>query len=92
VPLILCGLGMGIGVTTTTILALSLVSEEEHGETSSGIQIADVLGSVLGIAAATGAFAIWHSPQNDRWLFATIFLVLAAVAALVVPAAQRIRT
>lgn len=91
-PLVLCGLGMGIGATTTTILALALVGPEEHGETSSGIQISDVLGGVLGIAAVTAAFATWHSPGQDRWLFTAIFAVLAAVAAIVVPAAQRIRT
>ena len=57
-----------------------------------GTGIGGVGVAMLGIAAATGAFAIWHSPQNDPRLFATIFLALAAVAALVVPAAQRIRT
>ncbi|HQF02638.1 MAG TPA: MFS transporter [Phycicoccus sp.] len=91
-PLIFCGLAMGLGVTTTTVLALEMVIEEEHGETSSALQIADVLGSVLGIAGVTAAFAIWHQRGHDSWLFAGMYAVLAALAALVILAGQRIRT
>lgn len=92
IPLAFCGLAMGVGMTTTTVLALEMVSEEQHGETSSSLQIADVLGSVLGIAAATAAFAIWHQRGHDAWLFAGMYAVLAACAAAVVLAGQRIRT
>ncbi|MBM6399082.1 MFS transporter [Phycicoccus sonneratiae] len=90
--LLLAGLSMGAGVTTTTILALELSPLEEHGEASSSIQLADVLGSVLGIAGATAAFAAAHDPGQDNALFGAIFLGLALVAAVVVPAGQRIRT
>ncbi|QIM21298.1 MFS transporter [Phycicoccus sp. HDW14] len=90
--LLLAGLAMGGGVTTTTILALELSPVEEHGEASSSIQLADVLGSVLGIAGATAAFAAAHDPGQDNALFGAIFLGLALVAAVVVPAGQRIRT
>lgn len=92
VPIVLCGLGMGVGVTTTTVLALALAAPEDHGPTSSSLQLADVLGSVLGIAAVSAVFATWHDPATDRWLFTAIFLALSAVAAVVVRAAQRIRT
>lgn len=67
--LILCGLGMGLGVTTTTVLALELSSVADHGETSSALQLSDVLGSVLGIALATALFAAHHVPKQDNPLF-----------------------
>lgn len=90
--LLLAGFAMGTGVTTTTILALELSPVEAHGETSSSIQLSDVLGSVLGIAGATAAFAAAHDPGEDNALFGAIFLGLAVVAAVVYPTGQRIRT
>ncbi|MGG5260912.1 MFS transporter [Phycicoccus avicenniae] len=90
--LLLAGLAMGAGVTTTTIVALELSPLEAHGEASSSLQLADVLGSVLGIAGATAAFAAAHDPGEDNALFGAIFLGLAVIAAVVVPAGQRIRT
>lgn len=90
--LVLMGVAMGLGVTTTTVLALELSPVEEHGEASSSLQLADVLGSVLGVAAATAVFAAHHVPGQDAALFGAIFLGLAVVAAIGVPAGQRIRT
>jgi MFS family permease len=90
--LVVTGVAMGLGVTTTTVLALELSPVEEHGAASSSLQLADVLGSVLGIAAATAAFAAWHNPGQDDALFGAIFLGLALVAAVAVPAGQRIST
>jgi predicted MFS family arabinose efflux permease len=92
VSLVVSGVAMGLGVTTTTVLALELSPVEEHGAASSSLQLADVLGSVIGIAAATAAFAAWHVPGQDDALFGAIFLGLALVAALAVPAGQRIRS
>ena len=88
--LLLTGLAMGLGVTTTTVLALELSPMEQHGEASSALQLSDVLGSVLGIAGATAAFAALHEPDHDNPLFGQIFLGLALVALLVVPAGRRI--
>ena len=90
--LVLMGLAMGLGVTTTTVLALELSTMEDHGAASSSLQLADVLGSVLGIAAATAVFAARHVPGQDDALFGSIFIGLALVAAIAVPAGQRIRT
>lgn len=90
--LVLMGLAMGLGVTTTTVLALELSPVEDHGACSSSLQLADVLGSVLGIAAATAVFAAKHVPHQDDALFGAMFIGMAVVAAVVVPAGQRIRT
>lgn len=90
--LVCTGVAMGLGVTTTTVLALELSPVEEHGEASSSLQLADVLGSVIGIAAATAVFAARHVPGQDDALFGAIFLGLALVAVVAVPTGQRIRT
>lgn len=90
--LVLMGVAMGLGVTTTTVLSLELSPVDEHGEASSSLQLADVLGSVLGIAAATAVFAARHVPGRDETLFGAIFLGLAVAAAIAIPAGQRIRT
>lgn len=90
--LVLAGLAMGLGVTTTTVLSLELAPLEEQGHASSQLQLADVIGSVLGIAAATGIFAAWHRPDEDNPVFGVIFLLLAVCAAVVIPAGQRIKT
>ena len=88
--LLLAGLAMGVGVTTTTILALELSPVEQHGEASSALQLSDVLGSVVGVAAATALFAAFHEPNHDNALFGQIFLGLAVTAAVALPAGQRI--
>jgi hypothetical protein len=80
-------------VTSTTVLVLALSPVEEHGEHSSAIQLADVLGGVMGVAAATAIFAALHSAAGqDRGVFTLIFVVLTASAAVAVPAGLRIRT
>jgi MFS family permease len=92
VALVPAGLSMGLGVTTTTVLALELSPVAEHGETSSALQLADVLGSVLGIAAVTAAFAALHvAPGKDSGVYTLIFGVLSVVAALAILAGQRIK-
>jgi MFS family permease len=92
VALVLGGLGMGCATASMSVLTLSLTSAEDHGEASSSLQLADVLGSVLGIAGATAVFAALHTRAGaDGPVYALIWAGLAAVAALVVPAGLRIR-
>jgi MFS family permease len=89
----LCGTGMGLAMSSTSVLSLSLSPVAEHGRTSSSLQLADVLGSVMGIAAAGSVFAALHDGvRSDIPTFVLMWLVLAAVAALVVPGGQRTRT
>jgi MFS family permease len=91
--LVVAGLGMGCATASMSVLTLTLAPAEEHGAASSSLQLADVLGSVLGIAAATAVFAALHSPSgSDAPVYTLIWVSLAAVAALVVPAGLRIRT
>ncbi|HET7475266.1 MAG TPA: MFS transporter [Dermatophilaceae bacterium] len=87
------GIGMGFGIATTSVLALALAPVQDHGRTSAGLQLADVLGALLGIGAAGGVFAARHDGvRSDLPTFTLIWLVLAAVALLVLPAGQRSKT
>ena len=89
----LCGLGMGLAMSSTSVLSLALSAVRDHGRTSSSLQVADVLGSVLGISAAGAVFAAMHNPLgSDLRVFELIWVSLAAVAALVMISGQRTRT
>ena len=90
---VLAGLGMGLAMSTTSVLSLQLAAEGEQGRASSALQLADALGSVLGIATAGAVFAaLHHGSGNDTDTFVLIWSGLAAVAALVVLGGYRSRT
>ena len=89
----LAGLGMGLAMSSTSVLSLSLSQVRDHGRTSSSLQVADVLGSVMGISVAGAVFAAMHNPAgSDIHVFELIWLALAAVAALAMVSGQRTRT
>jgi MFS family permease len=89
----LAGLGMGLAMSSTSVLSLALSPVSDHGRTSSSLQVADVLGSVLGISVAGAVFAALHHPDgSDLQVFEIIWISLAAVAALVMVGGQRTRT
>ena len=88
----LSGLGMGLAMSSTSVLSLALSAVRDHGRTSSSLQVADVLGSVLGISAAGAVFAAMHNPVgSDIQVYELIWLSMAAVAALVMLSGQRTR-
>ena len=92
VGLVACGTGMGLGTASLSVLSLVLTPAADHGSTSSSLQLADVLGSVLGIAAAGAVFAALHTVAGrDGSVYVTMWLGLSVVAALVVVAGRRIR-
>jgi MFS family permease len=89
----LAGLGMGMAMSSTAVLSLALSPVSDHGRTSSSLQVADVLGSVLGISAAGAVFAALHHPDgSDIQVFVLIWVSLAAIAALAMVGGQRTRT
>lgn len=91
VALVACGTGMGLGTASLSVLALTLSPAADHGSTSSSLQLADVLGSVLGIAAAGAVFAALHTAAGqDGTVYVAMWLGLSAVSALVVVAGRRI--
>jgi MFS family permease len=90
---VLTGLGMGLAMSSTAVLSLALSPVRDHGRTSSSLQVADVLGSVLGISVAGAVFAAMHTPDgSDIQVFVLIWVSLAAVAALSMVGGQRTRT
>ena len=89
----LSGLGMGLAMSSTSVLSLALSAVRDHGRTASSLQLADVLGSVMGISAAGAVFAAMHDPHgSDVPVFVLMWVILAGVASLVVAGGQRIRT
>ena len=75
------------------MLALSLTAPSDHGSASSSLQLSDVLGSVIGIAATGAVFAALHTQAGeDVPAFVAMWLGTAVVATLVIVAGRRIRT
>lgn len=92
-PLAVAGLGMGLGTASLSVLALSLTAPADHGSASSNLQLADVLGSVIGIAATGAVFAALHTRAGeDVPAFVAMWIGTAVVASLVIVAGRRIRT
>lgn len=92
-PLAGAGLGMGLGTASLSVLALSLIAAADHGSASSNLQLSDVLGSVIGIAATGAIFAALHTRAGeDVPAFVALWLGTAAVAALVILSGRRIRS
>ena len=82
------GLGMGLGSTTLSGLVLELSPDHEHGRASAALQLADVLGTVVGIAGATAAFGLWHTPGEHRG-YIIVWVGLACFGALGMLSASR---
>ena len=90
-PVVCAGLGMGMATSSLNVLALDLTDARDHGDVSTALTISDVLGSVLGIAAASAVHALsaafrWPTGAADT----VSWTGLAAVAAVVIVAGTRI--
>ncbi|HET7303127.1 MAG TPA: MFS transporter [Segeticoccus sp.] len=95
VPLaaVLAGTGMGAAMSAVSVLALELSDVADHGRTSSSLNLADVLGSVIGLSVSGALFAaLHHQDGSDAHVFALMWAVLAVVASGVVLGGQRTRT
>ncbi|MBW3086529.1 Multidrug resistance protein MdtL [Austwickia sp. TVS 96-490-7B] len=85
------GVAMGMGVTSTSVVALALAPPQEHASASASLQVADVLGSVTGVAMATVGYAAAlsaHHPVTEAFIAVWSVTVVMALATL--PAAWRI--
>ena len=92
VSIAVMGLGMGLTTATTSVLMLGLSSAAEHGESSTSLNLSDVLGSVLGIATGGAIFAALHTTDgSDAGVFALMWSVTAAAAVVLAVAGRRIR-
>ena len=86
--IVLGGLGMGLGSTTLSGLVLEVSPDHEHGRASAALQLSDVLGTVVGLAGATAAFAATHIPGEHRG-YVVVWVGLAAFGALGILSASR---
>ena len=92
-PLAIAGLGMGLATASLSVPARWLTPPADHGSASSSLQLSDVLGSVIGIAATGAVFAALHTRAGeDVPAFVAMWAGTAVVATLVVVAGRRIRT
>ncbi len=87
--MVLTGLGMGLASTSLSVLVLDLAPVREFGKASAALQLADVLGSVIGIAGASAIFVSLHVTGGDARTYVVIWGVLAAVASLVILGGRR---
>ncbi len=87
------GLGMGLASTTLSVLSLQLSPIEEHGKTSSALQLSDVLGSTIGIAFGSAAFALLHPAYGHGPLvYGAIWVAMTVLASVAIVGGRRCAT
>ncbi|MGZ4602317.1 MAG: MFS transporter [Kineosporiaceae bacterium] len=88
---IVAAAGMGLGMSSMSVLTLRLSPPGEEGRSSSGLQVGDALGSLLGIALAGTLFSALHTPRfPDAGTYSVVWLVMGAVGLLAAAASQRV--
>lgn len=86
--LVLIGLGMGMSMSSMSVLMLSLAPPAQHARASSSLQLTDVLGSAIGIAAI-GAF--YAAGSRGPATFALMTLLGSGLALVAAWAGRRTR-
>lgn len=84
------GLGMGMGTTSQAVLMLRIAPVREHAAASSGLTLADTLGSAVGISLTGAVYAsLAHRPADVA--FPAVWAAATACALLGLLAARRVR-
>ena len=88
------GVGMGLATSTTSVLLLDLSDAAERGRNSASLQLADMLGGVIGTAGAGTLYSLLLNPDRTPGpgAFALLVGVLAVSALLGSAAGSRTRT
>ncbi|WP_136609730.1 MFS transporter [Sinomonas albida] len=88
------GMGMGVATTTTSVLLLDLSDAAERGRNSASLQLADMLGGVIGTAGAGTLYSLLLTPGSvpGAGVFALLVGLLAVSALLGSVAGSRSRT
>ncbi|MDQ4502077.1 MFS transporter [Sinomonas sp. ASV322] len=88
------GMGMGVATTTTSVLLLDLSDAAERGRNSASLQLADMLGGVIGTAGAGTLYSLLLNPDRTPGpgVFAVLVGVLAVSAFFGAVAGSRTRT
>ena len=79
---VLAGSGMGLAMSTTSVATLDLSDAAERGRNSASLQLADMLGGVIGTAGAGSLYALLLDPSGTPGAlgFALLTGVLAVPA------------
>jgi MFS family permease len=85
---VVAGFGMGLGMASISVVSLSLAPPADRGATSAALQLCDFLGSTLTISLGSACYAIGGGRTS---VFLSIFLTMAALAALTGTVARRMR-
>jgi len=85
----LAGAGMGMAMPTVSVLTLELSPSASQGANSAALQISDMVGSIVGIAAV-GALVTAYGLDRIRTAVTIGDAIMAAVALLGVLAASRV--
>lgn len=91
---VLAGIGMGLSVTTTSVLVLDLSDTADRGRNSASLQMADMLGGVIGTAGAGTLYSLLLTPERapGPGVFSLLAGALAVSALLGAVAGARTRT
>jgi MFS family permease len=78
------GLGMGAMYSAATLVVLRRSEPDEQGAATASLQLADILGTALGVGAGEAITAAGTRAGGDGlgWSLAAVFVVAAAVAGL----------
>ncbi len=81
---ILAGCGMGVMYSAVTLVVLRRSRPSEQGSATSSLQLADILGTALGVGAGGAITAAGTRAGGDAlgWALGATFLLTAVVAAL----------
>jgi predicted MFS family arabinose efflux permease len=83
------GLGMGLGYAPTSLLMLRMAPPGREGQTSASLNLADVLGTAIGIGV--GGAAVAAAAGGDLRLgLAAAFAITAAVGVLALVVTRRL--
>jgi MFS family permease len=88
---VLAGLGMGLSLASLSVLLLEYTPTQEQGAAGAASMMADSLGNVVLIGGAGVIFAVLHDRVGFVPVFASIDLVMIAVAGSAVVLAGRVR-
>lgn len=91
VPVGVVGLGMGLISASTSVLTLELSPPAGHAAASSALQLADVLGSAVGISVTGAVYAALLPTDGPAGpgVYMLMWLLTTGVAMLAWPAARR---
>lgn len=86
------GMGMGLATSTTSVLVLELSDAAERGRNSASLQLADMLGGVIGTAGAGTLYSLMLTPDRAPGPGAFALLVGALAVSALFGAAAGSRT